>query len=78
MTVSLKAQAAAVERAVVNLRGHVDNLQNLCGMGRRPMAELDMARTFLADLEPAARTMAWLLEHEATVRAAVERKSEAA
>jgi hypothetical protein len=54
---SLHEQAAAVERAAVNLRGHVDNLRLLVTNKKRPAVELQMAAYWLPALEAAAITL---------------------
>lgn len=58
----IKQQAAAVERAAVNWRGHVDNLRDLSERGKRPVSEYEMAAAWLPDLEAAAVTMRKLAE----------------
>lgn len=58
-------QAAAVERAAVNWRGHVNNLRDLVARGRRPQHEYDMAVAWLPDLEAAAETMRGLASQAA-------------
>jgi hypothetical protein len=55
--ISLHQQAAAVERAAVNWRGHVNTLRDLAARGKRPRQEYDMAMQWLPDLEAAAKTM---------------------
>ena len=50
-------QAAAVERAAINWRGHVNNLRDLAERGKRPQSEYDMAAAWAPDLEAAAVTM---------------------
>ena len=55
--VSLAAQAAAVRRAAVNHRGHVNNLRDLAARGKRPQHELDIAAQWLPALLAAADTM---------------------
>jgi hypothetical protein len=55
--VDLKRQAAAVERAAMNWRGHVDNLRDLSSRGRRPKTEYEAAAAWVPDLEAAAETM---------------------
>lgn len=57
MAVSLKEQATAVGRAAANLRGHIENLERLVSIRRRPQHELDTARAFLPGLEAATRTL---------------------
>lgn len=54
---SLLRQLAALERAVVNLKGHIANLKLLVNKGRRPEVELRIAENWLPDLEAAARTL---------------------
>jgi len=54
---TLQQQCAAVARAAVNMRGHVENLRNLAARGRRSQKEYEMAASWLPDLEAAARTM---------------------
>jgi hypothetical protein len=53
----LGKQAAAVERAAMNWRGHVDNLRDLSSRGRRPVSEYEAALAWVPDLEAAAKTM---------------------
>jgi hypothetical protein len=61
---TLQAQASAVERAALNLNGHVNNLSELVQKGRRPPAELDLARAWLPDLKAAAATMRTLADQK--------------
>lgn len=55
--ITLAKQAAAVERAAVNWRGHVNNLGDLAARGKRPEHEYEMAAAWAPDLEAAAVTM---------------------
>lgn len=57
---SIQRQAVAVARAAANLGGHVENLRTLVGKRKRPELELEMAESYLPDLEAAASTMAYL------------------
>jgi hypothetical protein len=61
---TLQQQAAAVERAAVNWRGHVNNLRDLAARGKRPEAEYEMAAAWAPDLEAAAVTMRSVAEAE--------------
>jgi len=54
---SFREQAAAVELAVVNLRGHCGNLERLVAAHKRPQHDLDVSRGRLPALEDAAATM---------------------
>jgi hypothetical protein len=56
-TISLPAQAAAVRRAAINHRGHVNNLRDLVTRGKRPRHEFDIAAEWLPALLAAADTM---------------------
>lgn len=65
---TIAQQCAAVERAALNFRGHVENLAYLAEKGRRPQLEHDMAAAWLPDLQAAAKTMRWLVENEAVIK----------
>jgi hypothetical protein len=54
---TLDQQAAAVERAAMNLAGHVEILRNAVQRSRRPAAEFNMAMHWLPALRAAAQTM---------------------
>jgi hypothetical protein len=54
---TLSQQAAAVERAAANWRGHVLNLRDLAARGKRPESESHMAAAWLPALEAAALTI---------------------
>ncbi len=62
----LRRQAAAVERAAMNWRGHVDNLRSLSERGRRPKSEYEAAMAWVPDLEAAVVTMKRLCESVAS------------
>lgn len=68
---TLKSQAAAVARAAVNLRGHVNNLRDLVtrpnwDRQKRDPLELDVAAQWLPALEAAAITMERLAAQESS------------
>ena len=69
--ITLEEQAAAVEISAVNLRGHVENLEELVARNRRPQAELDVATGRLPALEAAAVTLRWMARNESSIRKAV-------
>lgn len=69
---SLHAQADAVALASANLRGHIDNLQNLVNRGRRPAHELEHARSQYPALNAAANTLAFMEKHESEIRKMIE------
>lgn len=62
---TIQQQAAAVERAAMNWRGHVTNLRELALRGKRPQTEYEMAVAWLPDLEAAAVTMSNLAKRSA-------------
>lgn len=68
MPVSLAKQVAAVQRAVVNLRGHVANLSGLAERGKRPRVEYEMAAAWFKDLEAAGHTFEQVAKDEKIVR----------
>jgi hypothetical protein len=55
--ISLAAQATAVRRAAVNLKGHVDNLRRLVALRQRREDELEVAQSWLPALTAAADTV---------------------
>jgi hypothetical protein len=72
---SINAQAVAVERALLSVRGHRDVIAGLVARGKRPAHELVTLERWLVDLAPAAATMQWLASNEDEVRAALALKS---
>lgn len=57
MVPTIEQQAVAVERAAVNLAGHVDVLRIAVERHRRPLHELQIAEQWLPSLQAAAQTM---------------------
>jgi CTP synthase (UTP-ammonia lyase) len=68
MPVTLAKQLAAVQRAVINLRGHVANLSGLAERGKRPRIEYEMAAAWFKDLEAAGNTFEMVAKDERIVR----------
>jgi hypothetical protein len=68
---TIAAQAVAVERALLSVRGHRDVIAGLVAKGRRPAHELMTLERWLADLAPATATMQRLARHEAELGAAL-------
>ena len=62
---SLHAQAVAVERALLSVRGHRDVVAGLVAKGKRPAHELMTLERWLVDLAPAVATMRRLARNEA-------------
>lgn len=71
MTIPIEQQAAAVEVSAVNMRGHIDNLQQLVARNKRTAAELEIFVDRLPALEAAAKTLRWMATNEASIRRAV-------
>lgn len=72
MSVSTIArQADAVERAAINMEGHIANLRDLVSRRKRPASELEAFEAWAPDLRAAANTMRWLQENEAAIKARV-------
>ncbi len=67
---TIAAQAVAVERALLSVRGHRDVIAGLVAKGKRPAHELMTLERWLADLAPAAATLQRLARHEAAPRPA--------
>jgi len=67
MSASLAAQAVAVERALLSVRGHRDVIAKLVARGKRPAHELVTLEHWLADLAPAVATMQWLARNEGAI-----------
>ena len=69
----IQAQAAAVVRAAMNLRAHIHTVEDLIRQKRRTEAELTLSRSFLLDLEAAAKTLEWLEKNEHEIKSALAR-----
>jgi hypothetical protein len=72
---SIQAQATAVERALVNWRGHRDTIARLVANGKRPAHELAALEQWIPQLAAAVVTVRWLACHEAEIKAALARPS---
>lgn len=62
--IPLKQQAEAVELAVLNRRGHIQNLHELVARGKRPSTDIEIAQLTLPALEAAHATIRELAEQE--------------
>lgn len=71
MTIPIEQQAAAVEVSAANLRGHIENLEDLVSRNKRTAAELAIFVDRLPALEAAAKSLRWMANNEASVRQAV-------
>ena len=68
---TIAAQAVAVERALLSVRGHRDVIAGLVAKGKTARHELMTLERWLADLAPATATMQRLARHEAELGAAL-------
>lgn len=71
--VNIAAQALAIERAYVSIRGHRDVISGLVLKGKRPPHELKALDDWLEHLRPAVATMKWLQLNEEDIKAALTR-----
>jgi hypothetical protein len=72
MKVTLSEQIAAVETEFVNLRGHVEIIEDLIKKKKRPEGELNFKKARLNDLQAAIITLKWLQVNEARIKAALK------
>lgn len=72
--ISLDEQVAAVERAVMNHRGHIENLKRLVEKKQRPENELLMAQGWLPEHEAALATMKWVHKNKELLKQIAGRK----
>jgi len=72
--ISLDEQVAAVERAVMNHRAHVQNLKRLVEKKQRPENELLMAQGWFPEHEAALATMKWVRENKELLKQVAGRK----
>ena len=70
----IKAQVAAVERATMNLRAHIELVEGLIRQKKREEPELALSRSWLPDLEAATKTLKWLEKNEHEIKSALALK----
>lgn len=58
--IPLEIQISAVERAVVNLEGHIEILRDLVKKKKRDPIVLAMKESWLPDLQAALETLRWV------------------
>ena len=71
MKVPLDIQISAVERAVINLRGHIDILRELVSKKKRDPSTLEAKESWLPELMAALETLKWLQAHEERIKDAL-------
>lgn len=70
----LRAQLAAVERAAMNLRAHIELVEGLIRQRKRGEQELALSRSWLPDLEAAVKTLRWLEKNQHEIKSALALK----
>lgn len=70
----IKAQVAAVDRAAMNLRAHIELVERLIRQKKREEPELALSRSWLPDLEAAVKTLKWLEKNEHEIKSALALK----
>lgn len=68
MKVPLDVQIAAVERAVVNLEGHIAILHDLIAKKKRDSITVESKESWLPELQAALNTLKWLQKHEEKIK----------
>ena len=72
--IEIRVQAAAVERAAMNLRAHIELVEGLIRQKKRGEQELALSRSWLPELEAAAKTLKWLEKNEHEIKSALALK----
>jgi hypothetical protein len=68
MKIPLENQVSALERAVVNLQGHIAILRDLVAKKKRDPIVLETKESWLPELEAALNTLKWLQKNEAKIK----------
>lgn len=68
MKIPLDVQIAAVERAVVNLEGHIAILRDLIAKKKRDPITVETKESWLPELQAALNTLKWLRKHEEAIK----------
>ena len=66
--IPLSDQILAVERAAINLKGHIEILQGLVAQKKRDPIVLITKESWLTDLEAALATLKWLDKNKDKLR----------
>lgn len=74
MKVSIRTQIDAVTLALVNKKGHIENLRRLISKKQRPEMELTIAENSIPGLEAAVKTLEWLEKNETRIKTALTDK----
>jgi len=73
MKVPLDIQISAVERAVINLRGHIDILRELVSKKKRDPSVLETKESWLPELEAGLATLKWMKANEDKIKASLRK-----
>ena len=68
MKIPLEVQIAAVERSVVNLKGHIEILRDLVAKNKRDPIVLISKESWLPELQAALETLRWLEKNQEKLR----------
>jgi hypothetical protein len=71
MKVPLDIQVMAVERAAINLKGHIDILRDLVAKKKRDPSTLEIKESWLPELEAALNTLKWLQKNEQKIKSKI-------
>lgn len=62
--INIDHQVAALEVALLNKQGHLENLEDMVRKGRRPAHEAQLVRDSIAPLEAALNTLKTVQKHK--------------
>ena len=68
MKIPLDIQIMAVERAVVNLEGHIAILRDLVAKKKRDPSTVELKESWLPELQAALNTLKWLHKNEDKIK----------
>jgi hypothetical protein len=68
MKIPLDIQIMAVERAVVNLEGHIAILRDLVAKKKRDASTVELKESWLPELQAALNTLKWLHKNEDKIK----------
>lgn len=74
MKINIRTQIDAVALALVNKKGHIENLRRLIAKKQRPEIELTIAENSIPGLEAAVKTLEWLEKNETRIKDALANK----
>lgn len=69
---SLKEQVEETELRALEYRDHVEVIRGLSAKGKRPLHEVEHKARRLVTIQAVAKTMAWLRDNEAKIKARLD------